>query len=380
MKIIYTNISPITKAYTNINHFFYLKKQNPQKVYLCVWDSFVYESHLFGFDRQSVKEQKLQENVALIEKLMEHLKIDYKIIYLSEAWSRLFRNPNLSRLFQKILSSTTLEQIKEGFSIGYIPFGDIDLSRINYIIADYMIATYLPELFPEICNSQPTHYLTSERFKVFQENINHILKTNFTKYSPPNTIFVTNVPVIIHPEKKIIPSIEMSPESIRRIAQAHYKELPTQKEMHDFAELLLSVLDSLEFKGKKVKDINFDKINYYNEFIDFVSINLYNYFNKINEITAKIETKNKTKSLYVSNYDEFYNYLKPLNNIKFGILKHCNGDNTSLDISKKTGLKLSTVSTYLTQMKHGKLVDNEKKPKRLIDSFVIDVGVMENAE
>ena len=32
MKILYTNISPITNAYTNINHLFYLKKQNPQKV------------------------------------------------------------------------------------------------------------------------------------------------------------------------------------------------------------------------------------------------------------------------------------------------------------------------------------------------------------
>ena len=30
MKIIYTNISPTTNAYTNFNHIFYLKKQKPQ--------------------------------------------------------------------------------------------------------------------------------------------------------------------------------------------------------------------------------------------------------------------------------------------------------------------------------------------------------------
>ena len=47
MKIIYTNISPITNSYTNINHIFYLKNQKPQKVYLCVWDSFVFEHPVF---------------------------------------------------------------------------------------------------------------------------------------------------------------------------------------------------------------------------------------------------------------------------------------------------------------------------------------------
>ena len=46
MKIIYTNLSPINNAYTNLNHIFYLAKHKPQKLYLCIWDNFVYKPAL----------------------------------------------------------------------------------------------------------------------------------------------------------------------------------------------------------------------------------------------------------------------------------------------------------------------------------------------
>ena len=102
MKIIYTNISPVTNTYTNINHIFYLAKHKPQKVYLCVWDKFVFEHPVFekSLGNTTNKIEKLRENVQTLEKLMSYLKIDYKIIFLSEAMNRLFKNSHYLSEFQ----------------------------------------------------------------------------------------------------------------------------------------------------------------------------------------------------------------------------------------------------------------------------------------
>src|SRR5688572_15002660 len=79
MKILYTNISPITNAYTNINHLFYLKSQNPQKVYLCVWDNYVFENNILDQHDENSKKETLENNVKLLQKVMDHLNINYRI-------------------------------------------------------------------------------------------------------------------------------------------------------------------------------------------------------------------------------------------------------------------------------------------------------------
>lgn len=382
MKIVYTNLSPINNAYTNLNHIFHLKKQNPQKAYICVWDSFVFEHPIFtkNFDSAKNRAEKLSENVEIIEKIMSYLEIDYKIIYLSEAMKRLFKSSEHFSEFQNILSNIKIGDLTKGSNLAYTPFNEISLSRMNYIISDYLISTYLPELFPEICSSQPTHYLTSERFKVFQGELNHSIRSKLSRYVPPKSVFVTNVPVIMHPEDKVIPSMEMSLESIKRIVKAHYKKKPNKKEMYDVTEVLYNVLNELSHKDEKIKKSkieNFIEKVSYNDFIDFVSLNLYNYFEDIGKITAKIEINSQKRSMFISTYKDFIKQIKPLSNIKLEILKHCNGNNSSLDISRKTGLKLSTVSTYLTHLKIKKIIDDDRRPKRLIDSFVIDLEVIE---
>jgi len=382
MKIIYTNLSPINNAYTNLNHLFYLKNQKPQKVYLCVWDSFVFEHQLFekSFVSEKDKMEKLKENVEIIEKLLSYLEIDYKIIYLSEAMNRLFKSPTHLSQFQHILSNIKVEDLKKGFELFYIPFKDISLSRLNYIISDYLIATYLPELFPEICSTQPNYYLTSERFKVFENEINHSLKTKFSKYVPPKSIFVTNVPVIIHPEERVIPTLEMSSESIKKIIGEHYKKKPNSKEIKDLCEVLFNVLNKLSYKGMQIKKNDLDiaiKDFTYKDFVNFMSSNLYDYFNKINKIVSKVEIKKQKKSLFISTFKDYNDQIRELTDIKLEILKHCNGNNSSLDIARKTGLKLSTVSTYMTHLRTNKVIEDVKRPKRLIDSFVIDLEALE---
>jgi predicted transcriptional regulator len=380
MKIIYTNISPVTKAYTNLHHIFYLKKHKPQKVYLCVWDNFVFEHPVFEKDSsQENRANKLKENVEIIEKLMNHLKIDYKIIYLSEAMNRLFKNSAYLKEFQNVLSTIRLEKLETGEDLEYIPFKMMSISKINYTIADYLVASYLPELFPEICSSSPNFYLTSERFKVFSSTINHYSKINFFKHYPPKPIYVSGVPVIIHPEKEIIPSIEMSLESIKSIVSSCYTKIPKEKETEDMIDVLSNVLKKLSYKEKEYTRERISSVisNASNrEYIDFVSINLYNYFNELMKLTSKVELKEKKKSLLITSFKEFDKSLRSLNEIKIQILKNCNGKNTSLDISKLTSLKLSTVSSYLTQLKNNGLLTSAKKPERKVDSFVLDLEVL----
>ena len=173
----------------------------------------------------------------------------------------------------------------------------------------------------------------------------------------------------------------MSPDSIKAIVEAYYKKLPNEKEIDDTIDVLSTILKKFIFKNKE-----FDKERIkveisnaqYREYIDYLSANLYRYFDEIMKITSKVEIKKQKKSMLISNYKDFDNYLKSINQIKLTILKFCDGNNSSLDISKKTGLKLSTVSPYLTQLKNKGLINDAKKPRKLIDSFVLDLEVIEN--
>jgi len=367
MKIIYTNISPVTKSYTNINHIYYLKKQNPKKVYLCVWDNFVFEHPVFekGLDHTTNKVQKLQENTEILEKLMNHLNLDYKIIYLSEAMDRLLKNSEYSKMLHKILSKIKIEDLNKGSEIDYIPFNQISFSKINYIIADYLISMYLPELFPELCSTAPNFYLTSERFRVFSKKIDDYLSTTYSKYEPPKPIFVKRVPVIIHPEKEEIPSIEMSQEKIKSIVEEYFKEKRiSNTEINDLFDVLGEVLGKLE--KPKIK----------RQSIELISKHFYDYFSKISKIIQKENAKERTKSLFISERKEFEKKIKPLNSIKLKILSYCDGNCTSLDISRKTGIKLSTISTYFSYLKNQELITNDRKPKRTADSIVINLKDM----
>lgn len=381
MKIIYSNISPITNAYTNINHIFYLKKQNPQKVYLCIWDNYLFENSILENYDEHAKKEMLTQNVNILQKLMDHLGINYRIVYLSDMWHRLFKNLKTARIYQQILSSINLEQIRKGFAINYTPFGEISLSRLNYIIVDYLISIYLNEIAPEVCNSQPTHYLTSERFRIFKRDIDHVLKLN-SVYSPPTALFVTNVPVIMHKKQKVIPSMGMSIETIKQIIDSNYEnKLPDKKEISDLLEVLSNVNPTVKLEDSEVAQDKalgvIGKLNY-RSFVEMLADNLYAYFERINDIAAKVELKNQKKSLFISKHGEFNQHIKPLNKIKLEILKYCDGENTSLDIAKKSGIKLSTVSTYLTHLKNKGLLDESRKPKRTVDNIVINLEVMED--
>ena len=128
MKTIYTNISPLTNAYVNFYHFFLLKEQKPNRVFLCVWDSYFFEDKRF-FEGDDPK-RLLKERVESIEKVLRYLKVDYKLFYLSEAWERFFARPDLVKLFRKVLATITFDDLKKKSDFQYSLFGETTLSRM----------------------------------------------------------------------------------------------------------------------------------------------------------------------------------------------------------------------------------------------------------
>jgi len=384
MNTVYTNISPVTNAYTNFNHFFYLKNVlNAKKVYVCVWDSFVYEDPRFyqGLGSKTDKFQKLSENVALIEKLMKHIGLSYKIIYLSEAWERLFKKTQYSQIFQKVMSRLTIEDLKKGFLIPYIPYNDISLSKLNYIVADYLIAVHLHDLFPEISDRNPKYYLSSERFKVFNDCISTVLKAHYGSVSLPELVLVKNVPVILD-SRGFIPSIEMPLHELKRVFSEHYsKKEPDDKEIDDFLNVLQPVLNDNFVLGqqrlpvsKLFKHINTDDKH---KLCEILAENLHEYFSKLQDALSTKEADKPSKAKYITDEKDFGQLLKTLNPLKIRILQECNGLNSSFDIAKKAGLNKNTVSPYLTQLRNLGFITNDRRPRRLINSLVIDLEGIE---
>ena len=145
-----------------------------------------------------------------------------------------------------------MENLKKGFELEYIPFDQISLSKINYIILDYLISIHLSEIFPEICSSNPNYYLTSERFKVFDRLIRTSLKNNFYRNLAPKPIFVNNIPIIINTDNDLMPALEMSEENIKKIVKFHYTSIPAQKEILDILDILSNILIKFTFHEKLI--------------------------------------------------------------------------------------------------------------------------------
>lgn len=380
MNIIYTNISPVTNSYANFNHLILLKKYNVNKVIICVWDSFVYETKIFreNLPKHITKEEKLQQNVANIEKLLSYLGIDYRIIYFSNAWDRMFKNSRYSLEFQKILANIELEDINK-HNIKYSPIGRISIAKMHYIIADFLFALNLPLLFPEICNTVPNVYLTSERFKLFKEPILNAINYGSTEYKIPRIKFVDYVPVIMALDGKM-PSLETSSATIKKIFLEYLEKKTSNKEIYELLNMLGHFDQKFSYGNRKYNSLEFtaivSKLGKLQK-VEVLSRIMHNYLLNIRKILHSTKYSNFSAATFISSINEFKEKIKPLNGLKIAILQKCNGCNSSSDIAKAIGLKLSTVSTYLTHLKNSQIITNTKRPNIVSDKFVIDLKNME---
>ena len=194
----------------------------------------------------------------------------------------------------------------------------------------------------------------------------------------PNVEFVDFVPVVIN-KKGEIPALESSSLKIRDVLFEYLSSKDiSKKEIFD----LLNVIGNKALKYKKrVYEPNtfcniltrLDK----EEQADILSVYMQDYLQNVNCILSKGKEQEETNVTFISTIADFKSKVKPLNNLKVAVIKHCNSNNTSMDISKKTGLKLSTVSTYLSRLRTQKIISDDRKPRLISDKIVIDLKNME---
>lgn len=383
MTVLYTNISPISLCYNNLAHFIEIKKNyNPKKIYICVWDSYVLEDERLKTDSiNKTKLDVLKENVEVIEKIMKYLEMDYRIIYLSDAWTKLFKNKFISSIFQRILFRISVNDLVMGKELKYLVLEELNISKINYIIADYLICHFLKELYPELCETNPDNYVC-----IYTKIFERIIQDTMKKEGIEKFVKITSasIPIIISKKKGTIPAMNMQQSEIKNIVNDHIKNNTLNEAfIYDFFEILSNFLGETSFVDSEGNRISLNKLKEKKEFKnkkklgDIISLNLIEYFNKVNEIVKNIKIEDKKETLYVRKYHEFDNYAKKLNSIKIDILKNCNGKNSSLDIAKLTRNKLSTISTYMSHLRDMGLITNDKKPYRKHDNLVINFETIE---
>ncbi len=382
VKTLYTNVSPVTLSYSITRHFFYLcKHYKPDRAYICVWDSFVYEHPVFlkRLSSGRSKQDQLMEHLKIVEGILCAEGIDYKIIYLSEAWGRMFKRPTVARIFSRVLSRITFQDIKEKSQFQYTYFDDFTLAKMNYIIADYLIATYLAEIFPEIASGRPSYYLSGERFKAFAKTISAIISDEDPMALMPAPIYVPDFPFIRNPANDTMPGFGMNLAAIREIVEAHYGgREPVEAEVRDIFEVFSDAIppDSFLANEKRMSMEEAVSMSKGEDGSDIIAENLHLYFSNLRDMIRPKE-KEPLISLYITDGKSFDRTIKPLNTLKLAVLTACDGKHTSFEIASQLGVPLPTVSVYFSRLRALGMISAERRPKRLVKNIVIDLDNLE---
>ena len=363
MKTAYAHCTPISVSYPNIIHLRQAARlTGAKRFFLCVWDPVVFEDPAF-FSRGDGKRsrmERLQENARIHQRILELEGVEVTTIYLSEAWSRLFSKPQLARTFNAILSKVKVSDLlkRQG-----LPGEDLTLSRINYIIADFLAASMLPDLFPELSATAPGIYATSRRLAPLLPAIKAVMEDPQARHPIPEIAWISPFPVIID-SKGLIPSMEMSPEQIEHV-------LLDGHTVRAFDHHAVSKIYSLMDVSKPA----FPRTWSVQKLAEILSNDLHCWFGDIKRSLQKPAPQGP-KSLRVTSPDEFHRSVRPLSAVKLRILSLCDGTKTSYHIAKALGLKQVTASVYLGRLRTLGLVTQGRRPVRTVSSVVVDFEAM----
>ncbi|MBI4448561.1 ArsR family transcriptional regulator [Candidatus Woesearchaeota archaeon] len=382
MRTAYTSISPVSTTYSTIHHICRLRNLGVDRAIVNVWDTFVYEHPAFvaRMDPTRNRREQLEIGVRIIEGVLRSLDIDYRITYLSESWPRMFRKARPTRAFSRVLSSITFRDIKEKASFRYPYFDEFTLSKMNYIIADYLIATYLHEVHPELATAPAAVYLTGERFRVFGKTISSIISKIDPGIGLPDISYVKDFPFITDPVTDVMPSIEMSLQQITTIVASH--NASTKMDASSLLELFVVLGDIITegnylFEGKKMKSqaVLAHASKNPSKIAAIIAENLVAYHETIRSL-AKPRDLATTKSLLVADAKSFDHAVRPLNELKLSILSLCDGRRTSFEIAKELDVPLPTVSVYFGRLRQMGMISTDRRPHRLIKNIVVDLEGM----
>ena len=366
MRTIYANITPLTNAYTTYYRLFSLKELKPRKVYICIWDLYFYEDKRF-LPSDASKKELLAEYVQNIEKLLHYLELDYSLIYLSEARKRFYARPDLTKLFQKNIATITLNDLQLKANVKHALFGETTLSRMNYMIIDYLVATHLHELFPELAQSKPTTYVSSPRFRVLYEHILTVFSQNYRQTKGPEVEWMSKTPIVLNKEGRI-PGFDMTEFKVREITEEFFEHNSiTEKFLDDSIHM---------FESVEIQIPTDWKTQVHTKGAAPFLLLLNKYLEILRSIIHMGKPVTSPVSLFINDPQEFEDRVKPLNAMKLKILALCNGKRTSYELAKELKLNPVTVSVYFGRLRELGLISNDHKPILLVRNIVVDLSAI----
>lgn len=371
-KIIYSNLSatgvhyPAVDYLLNIHEFY----EEGDLLILCFWD---YEIYNFKNAQKKISNDaiKVREITGELSKLLNGLKIDHKIIYLSDGIRRINNNEEFFTLLLNCYNSITMGKIEDIYRKNkYLKLRPTTLGKINFMVIDYLIAIFFKELYPSLSKGKQVDiYHTGERFLGVKEAIEETISLNELVVHFPSIKYWKALPILNYTTGNWI-SAAMSKAEMERVIGENYPE--DKNVLKDLIRLGLRINDpSLKHKIESLlKDI--EETTNKERIIQETAKIFHSYFSYVKSLIDKSEESEIKKITYVDSKEKFEKVLGAINPAKLEILKYCNGKHSIEDIIKQSSIKESSVRSYLSRMKKEKLITNSKKPLRLVDEIVID--------
>ncbi|MEK6960649.1 MAG: hypothetical protein AABX47_05725 [Nanoarchaeota archaeon] len=376
MKTAYVQCLPISTSYANIIHMTEAARlTRADRFFLCVWDAVAFEDPAFyaRSDGRRSRTEQVQETVAIHQRLLEATGAEVHTVYLSEAWGRLFSKPQLARLFNSILAKTKISELAEKTGL---PGEDLSLSRINYTIADTLVAASFHKIFPEISPTAPMKYVTSRRLAPFMPAIKEVIRESGSRDGMPEIVWVAPFYFIID-TKGIVPSIEMNDRRIYGVMKDAFLARPPKN--IDISRLYsLMGIDPKRRKMQTTVPGNSVEENEADSIASSLAHDMHRWFLKVKSSIERPLPKNEARSVKVTNPDQFHRSVRPLSAVKLRILSLCDGTRTSYHIARALGLKQVTVSVYLGRLRAIGIVSEGRRPIRTVSSLIVDLDAMAN--
>lgn len=376
MRTAYVQCLPISTSYANIIHMTEAARlTRADRFFLCVWDAVAFEDPAFysRSDGRRSRTEQVQETVAIHQKLLEVTGAEVHVVYLSEAWGRLFSKPQLARLFNSILAKTRVSELaaKTG-----LPGEDLSLSRINYTIADTIVAANFHKIFPEISPTAPGQYVTSRRLAPFMPAIKEVMRESGSREGMPDVVWVQPFYFIID-TKGIVPSIEMNERKIYDVMKDAFLARPPKNTDISRMYSLMGINPERRkaipaAPGKSEEESEAEKA------ASSLAQDMHRWFSKVKLSIERPLPNNEARSIKVTNPDQFHRSVRPLSAVKLRIMSLCDGTRTSYHIAKQLGLKQVTVSVYLGRLRSLGLVSEGRRPNRKVSSLIVDLDAMSN--
>ncbi|MDD5178385.1 MAG: hypothetical protein PHT54_03855 [Candidatus Nanoarchaeia archaeon] len=377
-KTFYSNLFCTSLHYPVLYHLYNVVNELKEgdKLVLCFWDKRIFPFQTYGIN---LLKDDYGDLVKKIKSFLSYHKINYKVIYLSDAFFRLLKNEQASELLYAVLGRVSLDYIKENYDEEDVRFKSTTISKLTFAVADYLIALHLDKLFPELAIHKVTDYYAGRKFKILIPKIEEAIFEKSLILGHPRVVYEPKIPILNYSSGKII-SVGMSKNEIEREIEKAYEKGTIVADTSDILLRISGLLNKNKMilsKNTKYEETTIDYITEVlpelsrNDLIVTLTENLYNWLEIIKTQILDAQETSLKKVNYIKNKEDLKKILSFLNPQKMEIIKLCNGERTIDEIAKLSSLRESSTRSYLSRLRAKEIITKDERPRRKIDEIFI---------